>query len=154
VAEPRFMFEDFKPGDPLDYGGMVVDRDDMVAFAREYDPQPMHLSEAAAQGSMLGELIASGWYTAALLMRMSCDHMMVDSSSLGSPGVERLEWRAPVRAGDILRVRGEVLDARVSKSRPEIGIVSFRFEVRNQDDVVVMRQENAVMFGRRSGGAS
>lgn len=153
MPDPRYAFEDFAPGDRAEYGGLVVDRDDMVAFAEEYDPQPMHLSEHTARSSMLGELIASGWYTAALLMRMNCDRWLVDSTSMGSPGVDSVEWRAPVRADDRLTVRSEVLAARASRSRPEMGVVTFAFDVLNQDGVVVMRQVNAVMFGRRDPGA-
>lgn len=153
MTEPRYMFEDFVPGAVAEYGDTLVDRDDMVAFAREYDPQPMHLSEDAAKKTMLGDLIASGWYTAGLLMRMNCDQWLVDSSSLGAPGVDSVEWRAPVRAGDRLTVRSEILSARASRSRPEIGVVSFAFDVLNQDGVVVMRQVNPVMFGRRAPGA-
>lgn len=154
MPEPRYMFEDFAPGSVEEYGGLVVDRDDMLAFAREFDPQPMHLSEEAAAKTMLGELIASGWYTAALLMRMNCDRWLVDSSSLGAPGVESVEWRTPVRAGDRLTVRSEIVAARASRSRPDMGLVTFAFDVLNQDGAVVMRQVNPVMFRRRSSGAA
>jgi acyl dehydratase len=146
---PRIAFEDFSPGNVAEYGDMVVDRDEMVAFAREYDPQPMHLSDEAAAAAMLGGLIGSGWYSTALLMRMNCDAFLLDASSLGSPGVDKVEWLAPVRAGDRLSVRREVLDARASKSRPDMGIVRFRFELRNQTGAVVMRQEGPILFGRR-----
>ncbi|MET0313557.1 MAG: MaoC family dehydratase [Hansschlegelia sp.] len=154
MAEPRYAFEDFVAGDVADYPEVVVDREEMLAFAQEYDPQPMHVSEEAARGSMLGELIASGWYTAALLMRLNCDHLLLDAASLGSPGVDSLEWRAPVRAGDRLRVRREVKAVRRSTSRPDMGVVWFVFEVTNQDDVLVLRQSNPVMFGRRTSGAA
>jgi acyl dehydratase len=150
VPAPRITFESFTPGEVAEYGDMVVDRDDMIAFARAYDPQPMHLSEEAAAASMLGELIASGWYTVALLMRMNCDHMLLDAASLGAPGVDSVEWLAPVRAGDRLRVRRKTLSTRPSRSRPEMGLVAFSFEVLNQEDVVVMRQVNPVMLGRRA----
>lgn len=148
------MFEDFATGDVATYPEVTVDREDMLAFAREFDPQPMHVSEEAARGSMLGELIASGWYTAALLMRANCDNLLLDAASLGAPGVDRLEWRAPVRAGDRLTIRREVKAVRPSNTRREMGVVFFAFEVVNQDGVVVLRQENPVMFGRRAPGAA
>lgn len=150
MAAPRYAYEDFRPGDRDEYGGLVVERDEMLAFAREFDPQPMHLSEEAARASMLGELIASGWQTAALLMRMNCDRWLADSTSQGSLGVDSLEWLKPVRAGDRLSVRSEVLAARVSASRPDRGIVTFRFEVVNQDGETVLRQTGPILFGRRN----
>lgn len=149
MTEPAHAFEDFHPGDVAEYGSWIVERDDMVEFAREFDPQPMHLSEDAARGSMLGELIASGWYTAALLMRMNCDAFLLDSASLGSPGADSLEWRAPVKAGDRLTVRRTVLTARGVPGRPEAGLVKFDFEILNQDGVVVMRQVSSKLIGRR-----
>lgn len=149
MTEPTHAFEDFRPGDVAEYGAWTVDRDDMVEFAREFDPQPMHLSEDAARGSMLGELIASGWYTAALLMRMNCDEFLLDAASLGSPGADSLEWRVPVKAGDVLRVRRKVLTARGVPGRPEAGLVKFEFEVVNQDGVTVMRQVSTKLIGRR-----
>ena len=149
MPEPTYVFEDFRPGDVAEYGGWTVDRDDMLEFAREFDPQPMHVSDEAARGSMLGELIASGWYTAALLMRMNCDAFLLDSASLGSPGAESLEWRVPVKAGDRLSVRRKVLSARGVPGRPEAGLVKFDFEVSNQDGVVVMRQVSTKLIGRR-----
>jgi len=154
MAEPLLTFEDFAPGEVVEYGDWLVDRDDMLAFAREYDPQPMHLSEEAARESMLGGLIASGWYTIALLMRINCDHMLLHAASLGAPGVESVEWLAPVRAGDRLRVRRTTLATRPSKSRPEMGFVTFVFDVINQDGVVAMRQVNPVMLGRRDRSAA
>lgn len=149
MSFPEKTFEDFSVGDVADYGGLIVDRDEMLAFAREFDPQPMHVSDEAAKGSMLGELIASGWQTCALLMRMNCDAFLVGAQSLGSPGCDSVEWRAPVKAGDTLSVRREVLSARRMPGRPDAGIVKFAFEVRNQDGVVVLRQVGSKLFGRR-----
>ncbi len=149
MSQPRYAFEDFRPGEVVEYGGLVVDRDQMVEFAQEYDPQPMHVSEKAAHGSMLGELIGSGWYTTALLMRMNCEGFLLEATSMGAPGIDSVEWRAPVRAGDTLRVRREVLSARRSMTRSDVGIVKFAFDVMNQHDAVVMRQVGSIMFGRR-----
>jgi len=149
MTEPAYAFEDFRPGDVAEYGDWTVERDDMVAFAREFDPQPMHVSEEAARGSMLGELIASGWYTAALLMRINCDAFLLDAASLGSIGCDSLEWRAPVKAGDRLSVRRTVVSTRGMPGRPEAGLVKFDFEVLNAHGVVVMRQVNTKLLGRR-----
>lgn len=153
MTAPSIYFEDFRPGDVAEYGDWTVDRDDMVEFAREFDPQPMHLSEEAARGSMLGELIGSGWYTAALLMRINCDAFLLDSASLGSPGADSVEWRLPVKAGDRLSVRRKVMTTRGLPGRPEAGLVKFDFEVLNQDGAVVMRQVSTKLIGRRQRAA-
>ena len=146
---PLLSFEDFSPGDIFDFGHRLVSREDIIAFAREFDPQPFHLDEAAGQASLLGGLAASGWHTACLLMRMSCDAWVNASASWGGPGVEELKWLAPVRPGDVLRARRTVVSARPSQSRPEMGLVSLFFEVLNQRGQVVMTQRNTVMIGRR-----
>lgn len=153
MTAPNIFFEDFSPGDVAEYGDHLVDRDEMVAFAREFDPQPMHVSEDAARGSMLGELIGSGWYTAALLMRMNCEAFLLDAASLGSSGVDSLDWKLPLKAGDRLKVRREVLTARKMPGRPDAGMVKFAFEVINQDGAVVMRQVNTKLIGRRERAA-
>ncbi len=154
MAEPRLTFEDFAPGDVAEYPEFVVDREEMLAFAEEFDPQPMHLSEEAARGSMLGELIASGWYVVALLMRANCENMLLEAASLGSPGVDRLEWRAPVKAGDRLRVRRTVKAVRRSTSRRDMGLVWFIFDVLNQDGVTAMSVTHPIMLGLRDPGAA
>ena len=145
-------FEDFSQGDIFSFGHRPVSRADILAFAQEFDPQPFHLDEAAGQDSLLGGLAASGWHTACLLMRMSCDAWVNASASWGGPGVEELKWLAPVRPGDVLRARRTVVSARASQSRPEMGLVSLFFEVLNQRDQVVMTQANTVMIGRRGIG--
>ena len=116
---PTLHFEDFRKGDRREFGNCLVTREAIVAFARRYDPQPFHLDEAQACESLLGGLAASGWHTVSLLMRMNCDEYLVDSSSMGGPGVKEIRWRKPVRPGDRLRARSEVLEARASRSRPE-----------------------------------
>jgi acyl dehydratase len=144
--------EDFEPGTIADYGGITVDRDEMIAFAREFDAQPMHTDPEAARRSMIGELIASGWFTAALNMRMMAESFILDAASMGSPGVSELKWLKPVRAGDRLRGRRHVLARRVSASRPDRGFVNFRFELLNQDSERVFEQTNLIMFGRGATG--
>ncbi len=142
-------FEDFEVGETIDHGTRVVSADDIVAFAREYDPQPFHLDPDAPETAVLGGLIASGWHVAAIFMRMMCDSMLLESSSMGSPGIETLKWVRPVRPDTALAARSVVIDARASRSRPDRGIVRFRHEFSEDGGVVVMWFENPIMFGRR-----
>jgi acyl dehydratase len=145
-------FEDFPPGEVVEYGDMEVSAVRIKAFAEQFDPQPFHLDEAVARETMAGGLIASGWHTAAMLMRMSCDYFLNRSASQGGPGVEELNWLKPVRAGDRLSVRRTTNGARPSASRPELGLVDFTFEVLNQKGEVAMTQKNVVLFKRRPAG--
>jgi acyl dehydratase len=155
APEPRSSyryFEDFVAGDTVELGSIAFSEADIVDFARTYDPQPMHTDPEAARGSIYGGLIASGWQTATGYMRMLVDRIMRDSHSLGSPGIENLRWLKPVRPGDTLRGRFTVLDAKVSRSRPDRGIVRSRGEMLNQQDEVVMQVEAVNFFGRRPEG--
>jgi acyl dehydratase len=147
--EKLLFFEDFPPGSVLEFGSYPVTREEIVDFAAAFDPQPFHLDEAAAQRSMLGGLAASGWHTCAILMRLNCEGFLNIADGRGAPGIDEVKWLKPVRPGAILGVRAEVLSARVSQSRPSIGLVQFRFDVHDQDGVVVMTQTNFVMIGRR-----
>jgi acyl dehydratase len=146
---PRVCFEDFEPGAVAAYGAYKVTRDEVIAYASEWDPQPMHLDEAAARESILGGLAASGWHTCAMLMRMIFDEFLHESSGMGSGGIDEVRWLHPVRVGDTLSVRHRVLDTRVSKTRPDRGFVRFRFEVLNQRSEVVLEQTNGILFGLR-----
>ena len=150
---PTRHFEDFPPGEVAEYGDHLVTREEIVAFAAVYDPQPMHLDEAAASRTMLGGLGASGWNTAALMMRMNVDHMLADSASMGAPGIKELKWLRPVRPGDTLRVRRTTLAARPSRSRPDMGLAEFLFELMNQNGETVMTMQNTILLGRRVAGA-
>jgi acyl dehydratase len=150
---PRLFFEDLTPGRVSTYGGHRVDRDEMVAFAQEFDPQPFHTDEAAARHTFVGRLIASGWYTGALQMRMLCDAWLLDSSSMGGPGIDELTWLHPVVPGDTLSVRQSILDAKPSRSRSEMGLVRFKLETLNGSGEVVMVQVHTGMFGRRGAAA-
>jgi acyl dehydratase len=132
----RITFADFAPGRVFDLGTTVVDGAEMVAFARRFDPQPFHLDEAAAAGSMFGGLAASGWFTAGLWMRAYVDGVLSRADGLGSPGGEQISWPAPVFAGDELRAAMEVLDARRSRSRPELGLVRLRATMHRADELV------------------
>lgn len=155
TATARYpAFEDFVPGEITTYGAYRVTKEEIVEYAAEFDPQPFHLDEEAGRASMLGGLAASGWHSSAIMMRINCDGFMNSSTSMGSSGVEEMQWRRPVYPGDVLSVRREVLEARPSASRPQMGIVRFRFELRNQKDEIVAVQVNPVFFGRRSAGAA
>jgi acyl dehydratase len=126
-----------------------VSRDEIVAFAREFDPQPFHIDEAAAASSVFHGLLASGWHTAAILMRLMYDTFLHDAASLGSPGVDEIRWLKPVRPGDTLRARFTVVEAVPSRSKPDRGLVRSFTEMLNQHGEVVMTVRGMGMFARR-----
>jgi acyl dehydratase len=146
---PKWAYEDFAVGDVLDLGSRTVSAGEIVSFAREFDPQPMHLDEAAGAESLLGGLSASGLHTTALCMRMMCDGVLLDSTSQGAPGVDYVSWRKPVLAGDTLFARLVVLSKRESASKPNLGFVGIRFEAKNQRGEKVCVMENTGMFLKR-----
>jgi acyl dehydratase len=147
-------FEDFHAGETLEVGAVTVQQDEIIAFARQFDPQPMHIDPNAASFSIYGGLIASGWHTVSLLMRLIVTNLLVDSTSLGSPGVEELRWPLPVRPGDTLSGKMIVLETRTSNSRPTMGIVRWRGEMRNQQGQLVLSLLGTNFFGRRNGSAA
>ena len=142
-------WEDFVVGSVTHYGPRTITREEMIAYAVEFDPQPMHVDEAAARTTMLGELIASGWYLCALQMRMIADGFVLACCSLGSPGVEEVKWLKPVRPGDRLTVRATVLETRPSKSRGGLGLIKFRYDMLDPSDVCVMTLVSTMMIARR-----
>lgn len=146
---PRLHFEDFAPGSVATFGPRAVTREEIIAFAAEFDPQSFHLDEEAARASMLGGLAASGWHTCAILMRMIYDAFLFETASMGAPGVDEVRWLAPVRPGDALTVKRTVLGARVSKSKPDRGFVTLKFEVFNQAARCVMTLTTPMMIARR-----
>ena len=146
----RLYFEDFPPGEIVEYGDMPVTAEAIEEFAREFDPQPFHLDSEAARETIAGGQIASGWHTAAMLTRMNCDEFLGRAASQGQPGVEELDWIKPVKPGDRLRARRATLSARPSRSRPALGVVEFLFEALNQNAEVVMTQKGAIFFRRRA----
>lgn len=154
----ELYFEDFAPGAVRTFGDHPVERDAMVAFAEAYDAQPFHVDEAAAAASPVGRLIASGWYTACLQMRMVCDGTLLRAAGLGAPGIDELKWLRPVAAGDRLSVRETIVETRASASRPDRGLVRFRYETLNQSGEPVLQQTNWGFFLRRGaereGGAA
>jgi acyl dehydratase len=146
---PSLHWEDFATGSVALYGPRLITREEIIAFASEFDPQPMHLDEEAARAGMLGGLAASGWHSCAILMRMIADGFVLDSHSLGSPGVEEVQWLRPVRPGDRLTVRSTVLETRASRSRPQMGLVKFRFELLDQHGATMMTLVSTLMVARR-----
>jgi acyl dehydratase len=145
-------FEDFPPGEVVQYGDIEVSSARIKSFAEHFDPQPFHLDEAAARETVAGGLIASGWHTAAMLMRVNYDNFLNRSTSQGSPGIAEVNWFKPVRPGDRLSVRRTTVSARPSASKPDLGIVDFAFEVLNQLGEVTMNQKNIMLFKRRPAG--
>jgi acyl dehydratase len=144
-------FEDFPPGRFGSFGPRRVTREEILAFAAEFDPQPMHLDEAAASKSMLRGLSASGWHLCSIMMRMLCDGFIDRTASLGSPGVNELRWLAPLRPGDELTLDVDVMEARPSRSRPDTGIVTFRSTARNAAGEALCEMISPIIVGRRAG---
>ena len=141
-----WAYEDFLEGATIDLGHKLVTDEEIVEFAAEFDPQPMHLDEEAGKASILGGLSASGWHICAMFMRMICDGFLLDSTSQGAPGIDHVKWKKPVRAGYRLAARTTVLAKRLSRSRPSLGLVTLRTEMTNQRGESVFELENTVMF--------
>ncbi len=141
--------EDFRPGETAEFGDYEMTEADIVAFATRFDPQVFHTDPEGARASVFGGLIASGWHTAAAMMRLLVDHWVPPQASLGSPGIDELRWLIPVRPGDRLRVRVTVEEARPSRSKPDRGLVRSLNEVLNQHDAVVMTARGLGLFRAR-----
>ena len=143
-------YEDLEVGAVSRFGSRLVGRDEVVAFARAYDPQPFHLSDEEAAKTHFGRLAASGWHTCAMTMAMIVEEQeRTGHQGLGSPGIDELRWRHPVYPGDTLRVETEVLEKRRSRSRPEMGIFRAETRVYNQDDVAVLTMVSNAMVATR-----
>ena len=150
VMTGQLFFEDFPAGEVVEYGGVDVTAEAIVAFAREFDPQPFHVdSEAAIVAT--GGLIASGWHTIALLLKMNCEAFLTRAEVAEEKGVEEVRWARPVRPGDRLHARRSTLSARSSNPRENAGDVEFLFEVINQDGAVAMTQRSVLSLKRRHG---
>ena len=145
-------WEDIKEGEVVELGSRTMEKERMVAFAREFDPQPFHTDEKAAEASIWGGLIASGWLTGSVLMRIFYDGFLKDTASMGSPGIDELRWLKPVRPGDTLTVRLTVLETAASRSKPDRGIVRSLMEVLNQHSEIVMTTKGVNFFRRRPRG--
>jgi acyl dehydratase len=145
----RLHYEDFVEGSVQDFGPRSITREEIIAYAKEFDSQPMHLDEEAAKNSLLGGLAASGWHTCCFMFRMMYDHFIKDSSSLGSPGIEETKWLKPVRPDTPYTLRLHILDKRVSKSRPEMGLVRMRTELLDEKGAAQVDQTSTLLFGLR-----
>ncbi|QOT77573.1 MaoC family dehydratase [Cupriavidus basilensis] len=142
-------FEDFAVGSKRDLGSHLVTEEEILAFARQYDPQPFHIDKEAAQKSIYKNLISSGWMTCSIMMRLLVDNMTSKAASMGSPGVDEIRWLKPVYAGDTLSVSLVVLDARASSSKPDRGVVHTQWEATNQRGELVCTVKGMGMYGRR-----
>jgi acyl dehydratase len=131
-------FEDYVPGSILEYGTIPLSEAEIIAFATQFDPQYLHTDPAAAKAGPYGGLIASGWHTAAVMMRLIVDHYLPQAASLGSPGIDEIRWTKPVRPGDSLSLRISILEAKRSTSKPDRGMVRALIEVLNQNQECVM----------------
>jgi acyl dehydratase len=148
-VSPILYFEDIVEGTEFELGSTTVTREEILEFAVRFDPQPFHVDEEAAKESMFGGLIASGWHTAAIWMRLYVDTVLANTASLGSPGVEELRWLKPVRPGDTLTGRARILWTKPSERDPRRGTVFTESELSNQDGEIVMRLRARGLFGRR-----
>jgi acyl dehydratase len=148
-----FVFEDFKPGRLGRFGPRRITREEILAFAAEFDPQPMHLDEEAASRSMLKGLSGSGWHLCSIIMRMMFDGFIGRTASMGSPGVNEVRWLAPLRPGDDLLLDIDVTEARLSRSRPATGIVTFKATVRNAGGEMLCEMVTPIIVRRREGAA-
>jgi acyl dehydratase len=146
----RYYWEDFPIGSSRAFGAMAVTREATLAFASEFDPQSFHLDDAAAERSLFGRLSASGWHSCAMAMRMMCDGYLLESASLGSPGIDNLRWLKPVFPGDTLSMCTTVLDARPMKSRPGVGLVRTEWKMLNQHGEPVLSMDGWGMFRMRA----
>jgi acyl dehydratase len=144
-----YYFEDAVVGRRRELGRHTVSEEEIVRFAREFDPQPFHVDAAAAAKSMYGGIIASGWHTCALAMRSLVDGFLADAAALGSPGVDEIRWRRPVHPGDTLVFANTVIEVRPSTSKPDRGLVIAETEAVNQDGEVVMTMRGMTMMRRR-----
>ena len=142
-------WDDIKAGDVVELGSRTMEKERMVGFAREFDPQPFHTDESVAKASIWGGLIASGWHTGSVLMRLFYEGFLKDTASLGSPGIDELRWLKPVRPGDTLSARLTVTEATASRSKPDRGVIRSVMEMRNQHGEVVMTTAGVNFFLRR-----
>jgi acyl dehydratase len=148
----KLFWEDFVPDVRELMGEVTVDLEEVVAFAKRYDPQPFHVNVQEAEKSIYGGIIASGWHTCSMVMRLMCDSYLVNSSSLGSPGIEEVKWLSPVYPGNVLSAFRTVVETRASASKPDRGIVKTFWEVENEKGQLVMSMIGINFFLRREAG--
>ena len=147
-ADDRF-FEDYEAGRVYEFGSITVSEAEIIEFARRFDPQYFHVDPAKATGSQFGGIIASGWHTIGLAMRLYVDHYLSHVASLASPGVDEVRWPNPLRHGDALRIRVTILETRPSRTKPDRGIVRAKLEAFNQRDDLVLSMIAVSFLGRR-----
>jgi len=146
---PMRWYGDYETGEKFILGSVKIDEKEILEFANKYDPQLFHVDKEAANESLYGGLIASGWHTGSLMMRLLAENFLGESS-MGSPGLQELSWFAPVRPGDTLTLHVEILSKRLSKSKPDRGFLTCRNDLVNQHDAVVMRTVPLMMIALRS----
>jgi len=150
MTDKTWAYEDFVEGETMDFGSRHVTAEEIIEFASEFDPQPMHLDEEAGKASILGGLAASGWHTSCMFMRMMCDAFILDSTSQGSPGIDYVKWMRPVLAGDTLTATSTIIAKRESAKRPNLGFVTMRAKMVNQRGEQVFELQNTGMFLKRA----
>ncbi|MBU3649952.1 MAG: MaoC family dehydratase [Limnohabitans sp.] len=153
MAELRYYWEDLEIDSVRELGSHTITREEIMDFARQFDPQPFHLDEQAAKESVFGGLCASGWHTCGLAMRLMVTNFLHEAASLGSPGLEDVRWLKPVFPGDTLSLRHAILAKRPMNSRPDVGLVRTRWMMFNQDQAQVLHMEGWAMFRRRTPAA-
>jgi acyl dehydratase len=151
--EIRYFWEDLPAGTQIELGSITVERDEVIEFAGKYDPQPFHLDDEAAAQSIFGRLAASGWHTCSMAMGLMARNFLLQSSSLGSPGLEKIKWLKPVYPGDTLTLRQRIIEARPMNSRPDVGLIRTLWEMFNQHGEQVLMMDGYGMFRRRSSAA-
>jgi len=144
-----YYWEDLLTGRERDLGTITATREEIIAFASQFDPQPFHLNDEAAKASVFGGLCASGWHTCSMAMRLMVTNFLQYSTSLGSPGLENLQWKKPVFPNDILSLKHTILESRPMRSKPDVGLVRTAWEMRNQHHEIVLYMEGWSMFRRR-----
>jgi acyl dehydratase len=149
----KLYFDDFVVGQALEMGSVLVSEQEILAFARQFDPQPFHIDTDAAKQSIFGGIIASGWHTCSMMMRLVVDGLLINSSSMGSPGLDEVLWLKPVRAGDTLSVSYTITEMKRSNSKPDRGVVYSVWQARNQHGDIVTSIKGKGMFGRRPDAA-
>lgn len=149
MADPHYDWEDLTPGFTFMTKSRHVSKEEIIEFASEYDPQPFHLDEEAAKGSILGGLCASGWHSCCIAMRLVADDFYPHCTPLGSPGIEETRWKRPLFAGESVSVTLEVTESRASKSRPDLGLTRFLWTMKNEAGDIIMTSDCWVMLARR-----
>lgn len=149
MSKKTWYFEDFYPGQEIPLGTRHVTQEEIIAFATQFDPQPFHVDPEAAKHSIFGGVIASGWHTCSMIMRLVVDNLVGDSSSMGSPGLDQIRWIQPVRGGDTLTVVYQTKEVRPSASKPDRGVVVSVWQASNQHGDVVATVQGMGMYGRR-----